>query len=290
MSEAEKSARIISRLGDLPAMPDVVSNVLTITDNPNMAMEDVSRAIEADPGMTAKVLRVSNSSYYGMKQHVGTLKLALVILGTREVRNIVLGISVFDSFKDSGVSESVIQDIWNRSLRVAALAKQMAILLGLRFEGEEFIAGLLADIGKIVFFRKAGKAYWELLRNADNDWRALAKMERETFECAHPFVAMALADRWNLPASLVDALRLQLPHEEESLEDAAAPELAALTRIAKLAALDDFDAEDGTPCSIVEEEAWRLLEKAPHPVSSEGRRELLQTCIHSLSSASTVSL
>ena len=73
MNDTEKSARIISRLGDLPAMPDVVSNVLTITDNPNRGMDDVSRAIEADPSMTAKVLRVSNSSYYGMKDYENAL-------------------------------------------------------------------------------------------------------------------------------------------------------------------------------------------------------------------------
>ena len=84
-------------VGDLPAMPAVVSEVLRITEDPKVDMQVVGRVIESDPAMAGKILKVSNSSYYGMKQFVGTLKMALVILGVREVRNIVLGISVFEA-------------------------------------------------------------------------------------------------------------------------------------------------------------------------------------------------
>ena len=103
--------RIIARVGDLPAMPAVVSEVLRVTDDPATAMSEVSSIVQADPALTAKILRVSNSSYYGMKQYVGTLKLALVILGVREVRNIVLGITVFETLKNEKSDVKLAEDI-----------------------------------------------------------------------------------------------------------------------------------------------------------------------------------
>ena len=84
----EKTAeKLLANVGDLPAMPEVVSEVLRLTDDPDTAMAQVSDVIQRDPALTAKILKVSNSPYYGMKQYVGTLKLAIVILGVREVRN-----------------------------------------------------------------------------------------------------------------------------------------------------------------------------------------------------------
>ena len=97
MSKRSSVEKVVAKLGDLPAMPDVVAGVMELTADANVAVSEVSALIERDPALTAKLLKVSNSSYYGMRQVVGTLKLALVILGVREVRNIVVGISVLES-------------------------------------------------------------------------------------------------------------------------------------------------------------------------------------------------
>ena len=91
MAVKEVVAKVTEQMGDLPALSTVVTEVLRMTEDPNTSTGDVCEVVQSDPGLTAKVLRVSNSSYYGMRQYVGTLKLALVILGVREVRNIVEG-------------------------------------------------------------------------------------------------------------------------------------------------------------------------------------------------------
>ena len=78
---------IITKLGELPAMPLVVSEVLNRTEDPTISLSEVSEIIQQDPALTAKILKVSNSPYYGMRQVVGTLKLALVILGVREIQH-----------------------------------------------------------------------------------------------------------------------------------------------------------------------------------------------------------
>lgn len=275
---------IVSRVGDLPAIPAVVAEVLRVTDDPNSDMTKVSAVVQADPALTAKILRVSNSSYYGMKQYVGTIKLALVILGVREVRNIVLGISVFDALQNIASGGDLLHEIWDNSLRVAAVAKHLGVSMGLGLQGEEFITGLLSDIGKMVMLRCIGVSYLEVLKANRTDPVALCKAELQEVGCDHADIAMALAVRWNLPQALADALWRQYPREGYSLKTAGDPKLAAVVRIAKRAAIDDFSAP-GKPLCLSETEAWEELAKAKNPVPPEKRFAFLATFIEELKSA-----
>ena len=289
MTDEATIARIVSRVGDLPSMPEVVSKVLHLTDSPTATMAEVSETIESDPAMTAKILRVSNSSYYGMRQHVGTLKLALVILGVREVRNIVLGISVFDSLKDDRVEAAIVQDIWNNSLKVAALAKGLAKEMRFVAQGEEFVAGLLSDIGKLVLFRHFGTRYSEQHQAHRLDWKGLCAAESRLAGCTHADIAMALALRWNLPKSLVDALCLQYPRAEQPLSGAADPQLAAIVRVAKLTVCDGFE-EGASLSALGDEECWPVLESVPEPIEEARRAPLLETLLEELGQLPAVPL
>lgn len=276
--------KVIARVGDLPAMPALVAQVLRLTDDPTTAMSEVSAALETDPAMTAKILRVSNSSYYGMKQFVGTLKLALVILGVREVRNIVLGISVFESMKGKDGDAALAQEIWNRSLMVAGLGKRMGVDMGLGLQGEEFIAGLLSDIGKMVLLRQLGAEYKALLDEHQlNPW-ALCEMELQELGYTHADVATALALKWNLPQTLSDALWCQYPHPDRPLKSARDAKLAALVRIAKAAVYDDFTSVSVLK-SLDSAEAWEVLMQAKTPVPAEQRLAYLTRCVKDLETA-----
>jgi len=270
-------ARIVSRIGDLPAMPRTVSEVLQITGNPSASMGEVSAVVESDPGMTAKILRISNSAYYGMKQHVGTLKLALVILGVREVRNIVLGLSIFDALR-GGVEERTLQTIWMSGLRTAALVKLLGREMAVAMQGEEFIAGLLSNIGKLVLYREFGLKYAPLHREFERNWSALLAAESGLAGYTHAEIGAALVLRWNLPRSLADALWLQYPQPDHALADAADPELAALLRLATLALTDDFSAEKGLTC-LADTEAWAALSKVVNPIAVSRRRALMEKSV-----------
>lgn len=270
-------ARIVSRIGDLPAMPRAVSEVLDITGNPNASMAEVSAVVESDPGMTAKILRISNSSYYGMRQHVGTLKLALVLLGVREVRNIVLGVSVFDALRE-GVEGQALQTIWTNGLRTAALVKLIGREMAVAMQGEEFVAGLLSNIGKLVLYREYGSRYMPIHREYERDWRALLAAEKNLAGCTHADIGAALVLRWNLPRSLADALWLQYLDPERALNRAADPELAALLRISKLALMDDFSDEKELAC-LADTEAWAALDKVVNPIPGPRRRALMETSV-----------
>ncbi len=277
MDENSALDKVVARVGDLPAMPEIVAEVLRLTEDPNTALSEVSDAIQRDPALTAKILRVSNSPYYGMKQYVGTLKLALVILGVREIRNIVMGISVFAALRDEYTAVLLAQDLWRHSVMVGALAKKLATHMELGLQGEDFIAGLLHDIGKMVLARQLRAVYAQVdtkARTAPSE--PLFALEARELGFNHAEAGAALACRWNLPSTLVDALWLHHPNESRPLSDAKDAKLAALIRIANLAAHEDnWEDPDNLPAACQDGEAWQVLASVGGPESMVERRELL---------------
>lgn len=268
--------RVVGAIGELPAMPAIVAEVLRVTEDPTSEMEEVSRTVQADPALTAKILRVSNSSYYGMKQYVGTLKLALVILGVREIRNIVLGISVFETLRKKGADVRTAEEIWAHSLRVAGIAKGLGSEMGLGLQGEEFITGLLHDIGKMVLICHLGDDYAKLYEGLKNDQQALYDAEQSEYGFTNADVAMALATRWNLPQSLADALWYQYSNPDRPLAKASDPKLAAVVRVAKRAARDNFTGADGQGITALQDtEAWEVLATSKRPIPQEQRFAVL---------------
>jgi HD-like signal output (HDOD) protein len=291
MPKGQELERVIGLVGELPAMPAVVSEVLRLTEDPKAEMGRVGQVIESDPAMTAKILKVSNSSYYGMKQFVGTLKLALVILGVREVRNIVLGISVFDLFKDGKTDVKLAQAVWDESLRMAGLSKKISSGLNLGLQGEEFITGLLANIGQMVMLKINGKEYGELLLDLGSEPVALCTAEEDAFGYTHAEAASALASHWSLPQQMADALWCQYPDPMRPVSATSEPKLTAVLRISRAALRDDFDAPDSTPRSLQDEEAWAVLgAHARNPVAPDLRRPTLTGFLHELEKAPQVPL
>lgn len=288
---AQKSIdKVIAKVGDLPPMPETVAEVLRQTEDPSTALSDVSRIIERDPPLTAKLLMVSNSPYYGMRQVVGTLKLALVILGVREVRNIVLGVSMLDGLRDENTERLLKhRGFWHHSVLVGALAKKLGTHLNLHLQGEDFIAGLLHDIGKMVLWRQLKGAYEEVFESTGGASDALCSAENEAFGFDHADAAAAISTRWNLPQTLIDALWCHHEGEDRSVEKVKDPRLAALIRVANRAVHDDLEAEDASTLrSCGDEQAWGLLQDQNGQIDSEARRELLAGFITELKQMPTL--
>ncbi len=294
MSDASRLLELekaITKVGDLPVVPEVVSEVLRLTDDPDVALQAVSDEIQRDPAITAKLLRVSNSPYYGMKQAVGTLKLALVILGVREVRNIVLGISVMDALRNER-TERLLQksDFWNHSALVGGLARKLGTHFRLGLQGEDFIAGLLHDIGKLLLWRQLDGAYESVFVASGGHSMRLCEAERAAFGFDHADAAALLANKWNMPETLRDALAFHHDGDGRSLESAKDPRLAAVVRIANYAARDDWSAESAEGIqSLTDNAAWDLV---CHGLvfSTEERRELLAGFMDQLDEAPALSL
>lgn len=279
MDPNKQIARVIDRVGDLPAMPDMVADVLRLTDNPDADLNQISKAIERDPALAAKILKISNSPYYGMKQYVGTLKLSLVILGMREVRNIVLGVAMFDALRDSKGIAAVGQQFWAHSFSAASLAKRLGAQLALDLQGEAFVAGLLHDIGKLVLLRYLGPDYVALYKQSGGGAEPLLHAEQETYGFTHADAATALAGRWNFPKTLTDAIWMHHPANEARLADAKDPTLAAVVRLSNLLAHKDLSEEEWERIEA-QTEIWELLDSTPHSIPVAQRRESLMSLLN----------
>lgn len=264
--------KTVDRIGDLPSMPELVAEVLQLSNDPNSDVARIAEVISHDPGLTAKILRVSNSPYYGMRQYVGTLKLAMVILGIREVRNIVLGVSLFDSLRSEKAESILAADFWSHSFMVGALARKLSDQIKINVQGEEFIAGLLHDIGKMVLCRQKGDDYGPIYDKTGGHGVPLCDAEREAFGFTHCDVAAALAEKWNLPKTLVDALWLHHPVDGVPMDGAKDPHLVAVVRIANEAAhMDLLNGDDDRKAALRDDANWAALADARHPLAPDDR-------------------
>lgn len=267
---------MIDSVGELPALPSVVADILNITEDPTIAVSQISERVQRDPGLAAKILKVSNSPYYGMKQYVGTLKLAIVILGVREVRNIVFGITLFESLQDKQMQHVLVHEIWEHSLRVGAWSRRLGAALSLGLQGEDFICGLLHDIGKIVLLRTAGSDYLKMIKDSGGHSSLLCQLEMGYFGIDHADTAEALAAHWNLPQALSDGLWMHHEGPGRSFNLASDPRLAALVWIANAAAREDFsDLTQPPGPSCMRDDAWQAFGTPKAPKEPEQRRALL---------------
>ena len=269
---------VVASVCDLPALPSVVAEVMQIINDQAATVPQICECIQRDPALAAKILMVSNSPYYGMRQHVATLKLALVVLGVRQVRNIVLGITVFENLRDQGVGQTWLRDLWRHSVLVGALSKKLGVALALGLQGEDFVVGLLHDVGKAILYNGLGTAYDSIIKASGTGHSdELCALERESLGFDHADAVAAMATHWGLPVSLGDSLwRHHAMEDQRRLSAAAAPGLAGVVRIANLAVHDDFSSGDVAACaSCLEQEAWEAVASPKAPEDVAARFKLL---------------
>ena len=202
--------KIESRLGDissLPTLPSAVMQINELVNKDDVSMKQIESFMEMDPVLSSTALKMVNSSFYGMAQEISSLRLALVILGLKEIKNLVLSLSVFRLFSDRNLNGKFdIRHFWHHSATAGQIAKSLSSRLRLQFAGEEFVGGLIHDIGRVVLVKCLPEEYPELHREAHEQGIPLWKVEEEEFGFHHGHVGGWLGIRWKLPRKLVTTL------------------------------------------------------------------------------------
>lgn len=196
----------LSKLDKLHSSPLVALRVMELTRKEEFEMIDVSECLEGDPALTASILRLVNSSYYGVPRRITGLNHALNYLGRRSVRLAVLSFGLVKAFV-SGAPGKLHQLYWKRSLTMAAAARRCALLSNdpEAHPDTAFTAGLLADLGMLVLAQMETEKYLEICQEPDHTMRQV-QLERETFGFDHMAVGGRLLARWNLSDEMVDAV------------------------------------------------------------------------------------
>lgn len=189
--------RRIEQVGELPTLPHVVQKLASMIGRPNVSAEEIGTLIEKDQVLSAKVLRLANSPFYGFPSRIASVAHAVVVLGLSVVKGLTLCATAFDMMKNAGMN-----DLWRHSLGVAMTAHILGAKAGMKNPEEVFVGGLLHDIGKVVLYVKWPDVGQQITAATKDSSRSRMDTERELFDVTHADVGGWLATAWHLPTSL----------------------------------------------------------------------------------------
>ena len=208
---------------DLISLPKIYWQLKQLLDSRDYAMQDVAGLIVYDPGLTARILRIVNSAYFGFAARIETVEHAVSILGVQQIHDLVLTTSIADALGDYECEHLDVGQFWLVSVYRAIAARNLATHCKL-MDGERlFVAGLLGGIGHLIMYRTLPVLAQQAQRQARQSGLPLHRVERDIIGFDHAEVAAELMQNWQLPDSHVIVIRNHLepdPAAEYFLETA----------------------------------------------------------------------
>jgi len=204
MDQEKVKQVIINKIDHLPTLPEMIQKVVSLVQDERTSARDLSNLISYDQAITSRLLKVANSAYYGFLREVSTIHHAIVVLGFKEVRNLSLGIAVFDSLKSVTSEVSLKWDeFWKHSVGCSLAARIICKKIGGINAEIAFTASLLHDIGKLILDNFFTREYKMALEKAQIEGASLVDVERGVLGFTHADVGKLVSSRWKLPPSLV---------------------------------------------------------------------------------------
>lgn len=199
---------LVSSIGNLPSMPETYSKLQQVLKNPDSGLGDVADIIEQDLAMSAKVLQLVNSAFFGLYNHIGSPIRAVNLLGLDTIKALVLVVGVFSEIKGPQSKVFNVNLLWSHSIATATFAKKIA----LQEDGDEslvdnsYIAGLLHDVGKLLLFARQPKEYEQAFLLTQEEGCTLTSAEHRIFGACHGDIGGFLIGLWGLPGPVVESL------------------------------------------------------------------------------------
>lgn len=211
---------VVQKVKELAALPQVVHQIIHLTNNPNASVKELERLISIDQGMSMRVLNTVNSAYYGFSRKIASIKDAVVLLGFKAVRNLAMTVSVFDLFVGKTDRQNLRRGKWWRhSIDTALCARLIASQVAGVSPDEAYTAGLLHDIGKPLLDRY-GDAPYEQVEVLIEEGVPELVAERQVYGCDHAEVGRLVSQHWGFPDKLVEAIGAHHTESAEGLQDA----------------------------------------------------------------------
>jgi len=253
---------LVKDIAGLVTLPDVYLRISRLLDDPNSSAAGIAKAVSQDPSFTLRLLRVANSALYRFPSAVGTVGKAVSIIGTSQIRNLALSMSVAKSF--AGLPNELVSmdNFWKHSLYCALIARSLAQAARRCDPDALFTAGLLHDIGELVIFNRrpeeAKQALLMVLESEDD--LPVYEAEQQALGFDHCAVGGELARQWHLPSLLEDCIA----HHHDVANAARHPRETALVHLANILALmAEVDTLDPADVSPIDPLAWKLAGLTP---------------------------
>ena len=199
---------IIDRVGSVQPLPDTALKLMNVMGDPRSTLDDIIDAIKFDQAVTGQVLRLCNSSYFGLTRKVTSLNDAMLCLGTIKVLQLVMSVHTNDMLSSEqqgyGLEPGV---LWKHSVAVALASSLFAQRIRLPDADLVFTAGLLHDIGKVILNEYVAKDFAEIIRRVTDDRMSFVEAEQQVLGFSHEEVGGMIAEKWKLPPAIVRCIR-----------------------------------------------------------------------------------
>jgi len=208
-------SQALDQLGELSTLPEITLKIIETVEDPQSTARDLHEIVTHDLALSARILRIVNSAFYGLPGQIASIDRAIVLLGLNAVKNIAIAASLSRVFRGGRISRKYsARDLWTHSLAVGAASKMLIESMKMALPDEAFVAGLIHDLGLVVMLQCYPNKLQELMRRLDKlqedasaaaDTPRLAsafvQAEQDLFGATHEDFGAALARRWKFPRS-----------------------------------------------------------------------------------------
>lgn len=224
----DKAEQWIRDAGALVSPPDVCIKIFELMESNSASAQSLGNVITRDPSLTARLLRIVNSSFYGFPRRIDTVSRAVTVIGTSELYSLVVAVSAITSFSRIPNFIVNIDTFWRHGVCCGIIARELANRCKVLHPERLFVAGVLHDIGSLIVYHRAPDTIKGLLLAAQGNEGAFARAESQALGFDHADLGGLLLDCWQVPPELVQAVRF---HHRPAAADQAGLE-AAIVHIA----------------------------------------------------------
>ncbi len=201
----ERARELANKIGELPAIPSVVLNAMSLLNDPSVTVKKIQEQILMDQGLTAYILKIANSPLYGLRKEVSTVSYAINLMGYNTTKSILMAYLTKNIYNQSG-SKFIHNLLWKHSLCTAVIAKELAGNLNNINVEEVFITALLHDIGKAVMLKNRSEEFQGIVEKVLNEGGSMIEEERKAFGFTHVEVGYLVMKNWRFSEGMVETL------------------------------------------------------------------------------------
>ncbi|MFW6323636.1 MAG: HDOD domain-containing protein [Desulfovibrionales bacterium] len=246
---------LISHEIQLTSFPDIYFKIREVLNSPASTAAHMAEVVGKDTSLSAKLLRLVNSPFYGFSSRIDSITRAITLVGVEELSTLALGISAINAFKDIPLELIDMKEFWKHSIAVGAFARNLSNLFDDSLREKLFVAGILHDVGRLVMFKNLPHASTEAFLYSRANSIPLVEAEKDIFGFDHTLIGGMLLEEWKIPKRLGNIVRY---HHDPSFSPN--PPDAALIHLSDFLAISFLTARRGSLIvPQLQEKAWKVL-------------------------------
>ena len=247
---------LLEQSNELPSLPEIYIKVTELLESEYSTAHEIGDAVQTDPSLTAKILKMVNSAYFGLPNQVSSVSQAVNLLGRQQLQNILMSTVLAGVFKDIDLARFSLRDFWQHSIKTAIIARHLAMQNAYILDHEAFFtAGLLHDIGRLVLARAAPDEVYEVARQVKEEGADAVQLESQMLGVTHVELGAVLMDKWNMPTMLTQCVIKHHDTEHEGVRTVDTSIVYLANRLSHFVPSED---EEGTQEILDTLPSWQL--------------------------------